>query len=107
GPGQMGREINWVVTLVDWNNLADQIQANDVVLLPPALQERTLDEALTAHVGELADLHAAALVTFQDVNTGVKKEALRLDFPILALPANTSLRYVQRVTTSLLLDRQA
>ena len=107
GPGQMGREINWVVTLVDWNNLADQIQANDVVLLPPALQERTLDEALAAHVGELADLHAAALVTFQDVNTGVKKEALRLDFPILALPANTSLRYVQRVTTSLLLDRQA
>jgi len=107
GPGQMGREINWVVTLVDWNNLADQIQANDVVLLPPALQEGSGDAALAARVGELAGLHAAAIVTFQDVDTRVKKEALRLDFPILALPANTSLRYVQRVTTSLLLDRQA
>jgi purine catabolism regulator len=103
----MGREINWVVTLVDWNNLSEQVQARDVVLLPPALHEQTSEVALANHVGELAEQHAAALVTFQGVGTRVQKEALRLDFPILVLPANTALRYVQRVTTSLLLDRQA
>jgi PucR family transcriptional regulator, purine catabolism regulatory protein len=107
GPGQMGREISWVVTLVDWSNLAEQVQARDVVLLPPALQEQTADPALIAHLETLAAQHAAALVIFNDVSARVKKEALRHDFPLLVLPANTALRYVQRVTTSLLLDRQA
>jgi PucR family transcriptional regulator, purine catabolism regulatory protein len=107
GPGQLGREVSWVVTLVDWLNLPEQVQARDVVLLPPALQEQTADPALTAHLESLASLHAAALVIFKDVSPRVKKDALKLDFPILVLPANTSLRYVQRVTTSLLLDRQA
>ncbi|MDT8304523.1 MAG: helix-turn-helix domain-containing protein [Anaerolineae bacterium] len=107
GPGQLGREVAWVVTLIDWSNLSEQVQARDVVLLPPALQEQTADPALAAHLEALAAQHAAALVIFKDVSARVKKAALKLDFPILVLPANTALRYVQRVTTSLLLDRQA
>src|SRR5690606_39251505 len=53
-----------------------------------------------------AAIPAAALVTFQNIDAVVKRTALELDFPILVLPENTALRYVQRVITSLLLDRQ-
>lgn len=107
GPGQMKRQINWLVTLADWDDLPNQVESRDLVLLPPSLQERTPSKALVEHLQRLGDIPAAALVVFQDVNASVKKAALNVDLPILVLPANTELRYVQRVTTSLLLDRQS
>jgi purine catabolism regulator len=106
GPGQTGRAINWVITLAGWDTLAEEVQARDLILLPPALQERTSVAELARHIDALAAIPAAALVTFQNVDAVVKRTALQLDFPILVLPENTALRYVQRVITSLLLDRQ-
>jgi len=107
GPGQTGRPVNWVVTLPGWEDLPGQLQSQDVVILPPTLQEQTTEKALVAYMEELATVPVTALITFKNVGTAIKKAALRLDFPILVLPPNTALRYVQRVTTSLLLDRQA
>ena len=106
GPGQMGRAVNWVVTLADWKTIAGEVQARDLVILPQALQEQTTPQDLTGHIAALAEVPAAALVTFQDVSPEVTRAALRLDFPVFVLPQNTALRYVQRVVTSLLLDRQ-
>ncbi|MFW5943004.1 MAG: helix-turn-helix domain-containing protein [Chloroflexota bacterium] len=106
GPGQTGRTINWVVTLADWSNLDDEVQTGDLAILPPSLQESTPPVELSHRVGELAGISAAALITFQDLEASVKRTALQRDFPILVLPENTSLRYVQRVITSVLLDRQ-
>ena len=106
GPGQMGRALNWAVTLANWQTAADEVQARDLVILPQALQEQTSPDELAGHIAVLADVPAAALVTFQEITPDVKRAALRLDFPVLVLPENTALRTVQRVITSLLLDRQ-
>ena len=106
GPGQTDRAINWVSLLAGWEKLDDQVEAHDLVVLPPVLQEKTAADALATHLQELAAVPAAALIVFQDLDASVKKAALHLDFPILVLPQNTTLRYVQRVITSLLLDRQ-
>jgi purine catabolism regulator len=106
GPRQTGRGVNWVVTLAGWQDLAREVQASDIVILPPQLQERTTPAELADHIAELARVQACALVTFQDLSAGVKRAALRLDFPVLLLPEDTALRQVQRVITSLLLDRQ-
>ncbi|MFW6096908.1 MAG: PucR family transcriptional regulator ligand-binding domain-containing protein [Chloroflexota bacterium] len=106
GPGQMGRAVNWIVTLADWQNVTDEVQARDLVILPLTLQQQTSSSDLVQHIAALAGIPAAALITFQDLASEVKRAALHLDFPVLLLPENTSLRYVQRIITSLLLDRQ-
>lgn len=106
GPGQMRRAVNWIVTLADWQNVTDEVQARDLVILPLALQQQTPSSELVQHIAALAGIPAAALITFQDLASEVKRAALHLDFPVLLLPENTSLRYVQRIITSLLLDRQ-
>ncbi len=106
GPGQMGRAVNWIVTFADWHNMTDEVQARDLVILPLALQQQTPSSELVQYITALADIPAAALITFQDLTSEVKRAALHLDFPVLLLPENTSLRYVQRIITSLLLDRQ-
>jgi purine catabolism regulator len=106
GPGQMGRAVNWLITLADWDTIAEEVQARDLVVVPLALQQQTSPGEIAQHIADLAAIPAAALVTFQDLTPDVKRAALRADFPVLVLPENTALRYVQRVITSLLLDRQ-
>lgn len=107
GPAQIDRAIGWIVTLADWEALPEQVQPRDVVILPRLLQKRTGLAELVQYLGDLAEIPVAALITFKDVDAAVKKAAINLDVPLLVLPENTELRYVQRVTTSLLLDRQA
>ena len=106
GPGQMGRSVNWIVTLADWQTLADEVQVHDLVILPPTLHQQATAADLAQHIAALAQIPATALITFQDLAPEVKRAALEADFPVLILPENTSLRTVQRVVTSLLLDRQ-
>lgn len=106
GPGQMGRAVNWVITLADWQTVSDEVQARDLVILPLSLQQQTPAAELVQHIAALAGIPAAALISFQDLTSEVKRAALHLDFPVFVLPENTALRYVQRVITSLLLDRQ-
>ena len=107
GPAQTDRTIGWIVTLADWESLSEQLQPRDVAILPRILQEKTSSAELVKRMAELAEIPAAALIAFKDVDAAAKKAAIELDFPLLVLPENTELRYVQRVTTSLLLDRQA
>ncbi len=104
-PGQMGRALNWVITLADWPSMAEEVQARDLVIVPPALLQQTPPQELARHIETLAQIPATGMVIFQDVPTSVKRTALQLDFPVLVLPENTALRTVQRVVTSLLLDR--
>ena len=107
GPAQMDRAIGWIVTLADWEALREQVQPGDVAILPRLLQVKTSPAELVQYLEELAEVPAAALITFKNVDASVKKAAINHDVPLLVLPENTELRYVQRVTTSLLLDRQA
>ena len=107
GPDQTSRRVKWLYTLAGWENLADAVQPDDLVLIPPALQEQTPADALADHLPQLAAIPVAALITFEEVPETVKKRAMALALPILVLPEETELRYVQRVITSLLLDRQA
>lgn len=107
GPAQTDRTIGWIVTLPDWEALPNEVQAQDVVIVPRSLQEKTSPAELVTYLGQLTEIPAAALIAFKDVGAAVKRAAIELDFPLLVLPENTDLRYVQRVTTSLLLDRQA
>lgn len=106
GPGQMGRGLNWAVTLADWRTIGDEVQARDLALAPLALQRATDDEGLARHIATLAQIPATALVLFQEPSPAVKRAALQADFPLLTLPENTALRTVQQAVMSLLLDRQ-
>lgn len=106
GPGHTHRPVNWMVTLAAWDDLGQEVQARDLVILPPALQASSATAEMVDHISDLSAFPAAALITFQELPEAVKRAALGLDFPVLVLPENTALRYVQRVIMSLLLDRQ-
>ncbi|MCA9993549.1 MAG: helix-turn-helix domain-containing protein [Ardenticatenaceae bacterium] len=105
--GQPNKAINWVAALVDWQDLASQVQNNDLVIVPPALQARTSPAELEQNLAQLKAHNVAAVVTFGEVPAGATRVAASLALPLLLLPADSALRSVQQAIGALLLDRQA
>ncbi|MDX1662630.1 MAG: helix-turn-helix domain-containing protein [Candidatus Promineifilaceae bacterium] len=107
GPDQTSRRVEWLYTLAAWEDLPTAVQPHDLVVISPTLQEQMAADTLADHLPGLARMPIAALITFREIPEAVKQSAIKLALPILVLPEETELRYVQRVITSLLLDRQA
>ena len=106
GPGQTHRPVDWLASLASLEELEQEVQPRDLALMPSVLLQGRETETLVGLVEQLAAIPAAALVTFTDLPPQVKRAAVRSNFPILVLPADAALRRVQRMVTSLLLDRQ-
>ncbi|MCP4357608.1 MAG: hypothetical protein GY796_06290 [Chloroflexi bacterium] len=101
------RVIKWVVVLTSWENLSLQIQADDLVILPLALQKRISNKILVEKLNALAQLKAAGVCLFKPVSDTAVEKATTLDLPILVAPANTSVRETNRTIAALIVDRQS
>lgn len=101
------REVQWVVVLTSWDNLAQQAQEGDLVVLPAALQERTIDKALLQKVEALEQLAVAGVLLFKPLSDQAISEAAHLNLAILVAPPETSVREANRAIAALLVDRQS
>lgn len=106
-PDQRHRVINWVIILTDWRQAREQIQVGDLLILPPALHSMTTDAELRENLQVMAALAISGVITFQEVSEATTNVAKSLDIPLVLVPADTSLRDIQRNISALLLDRQA
>lgn len=101
------REISWVIVLTSWDNLSLQVQEDDLVILPLALQERISSKQLLQRLGTLSQLQAAGVLLFKSVSDQVIDECNRLDLPLLVIPEDTSVREANRAIAALLVDQQS
>lgn len=101
------RKVDWVVVLTSWDNLPLQAQTHDLIILPPALQERLTDKLFIPKLQALAELDVAGILLFQAVSEQTAVEATRLDIPLLVAPPDTSIREANRAIAALLVDRYA
>jgi purine catabolism regulator len=101
------RNVHWIVPLTDWNNLATQVQVNDLVFVPPAVQNQITEAELLKHLETLADLSVTGLLFFQEVSDKVSKKADSFGIPFLVTPPTITVREAHRAITTLLVDRLA
>lgn len=101
------RLVEWVVVLTSWDNLSLQIEANDLVILPGALQDRASAATLVAKLKNIADLEVAAVVMFRELTEETLAQLADIDLPILVAPEETSVREVNRAIAALLVDKHS
>ncbi|MCC6606320.1 MAG: helix-turn-helix domain-containing protein [Anaerolineae bacterium] len=107
GAEQARRTVEWVVLLTSWDAVEDQVQVNDLVIVPPSLQAKINEAALKQKMAVVAKLNAAGMVLFSPVSEDVGEQANRLNVPILIVPDNLSVREINRAVAALLVDRQS
>lgn len=107
GASQARRNLQWVVLLTTWHDLHEQVQAGDLVVLPPALQGRVTDVELKQKLKVFSELSVAGLLVFQEVSDEVGEEAGALSVPLLMVPPDNSVRDIYRSIAALLVDQQS
>lgn len=107
GSTQLHRPVNWVMVLTDWDILPQQVQPQDLVLLPPSLQVSMTDLELRDSLQTLATLNVAAVVMFNPVSSELEAILGELDLAIAEVSAETTVRDTHKSLTSLLVDRQS
>lgn len=100
------RTVNWATMLTDFNQVSEQVQAGDLVLIPPALQKQVKSRSFILVINNLNDLSVSAVLTFSPVSKTVEKAAIAVGLPIFVVPENTSVREIHRGLSALLIDRQ-
>ncbi len=106
GAGQARRLVNWVVLLTEWKDINDQVRAGDLVILPPVLQSKMTNAGFQTRFESLSSLMAACLLVFHPVSDEISEFANRLNFPLLVLPAGSSVRETHQAVAALLIDRK-
>lgn len=106
GGADTGRTANWVAVLTELSQPQDQVRAGDVVIMPAALQDETTEPLLAGSVQFIAELPAAALLTFRALPAAVVGVAQELGMPILIVPGSVTFREVHQGVAGLLMDRQ-
>lgn len=100
------RYVNWVAVLTDWANVEEQVQPNDLVLVPAALQHRLMGTGVVDLLRPLAELPSAALFFFDPIAADVEGALNELRLTALVAPAKSSLRDIHESVAQLLVDRQ-
>ena len=106
GANHIRRPINWLTLLTSWQNLKGEIEENDLIIIPPFLQEQTNATQFATHIKTLNQHKIAGLLLFQDMPETVIALANQLELPLLVAPANASVRQAHRAITSILVDQQ-
>jgi purine catabolism regulator len=101
------QHVKWVVLLTAWAALDEQIQAGDLVLLPPVLQRKITETELKKKLLQLSDLSIAGLLLFEEVSDDVGMKANEVGLPLLVAPPTISVREANRAIAALLVDRQS
>lgn len=105
-PTKARRNVRWVVPLMNWDDLAIQVQPGDLVIVPPPLQESLIEAQLKERLYEFAEMDVAGLLLFGDVPEGVTETASDLSLTLLIVPEDTPVRETNRAIATLLVDRQ-
>ena len=103
---QRSRAINWAVILTEWAQVRDQVQLGDLLIVPANLQAMTTEAELRENLHLLGAMNIAGIIFFRPISEATAKVAKNLDMPLVQVPADTSLRDIQRTISALLLDRQ-
>lgn len=100
------QKIHWTVLLTSWQELASQAQQDDLVLVPPALQDSLDSTMLSIRLQELNALDVAGVVFFKDLTQKITEAANNWSLPILIAPQTQSVRETYKSIATLLVDRQ-
>jgi purine catabolism regulator len=100
------RNVQWVVLLTNWADLATQVQAGDLALVPPAVQNQIGRDEMLTKVQTLIELAAVGLLFFLPISEEICAKADEIGLPLLIAPKGTSLRESHRAIAALLVDRQ-
>ena len=98
--------VNWVAALVDWANVEEQVQPNDLALIPATLQRQLADAGASDLLRPLADLPVAALLFFDPIGAELEAALNTLRLTALLAPPKSSLRDIHESVALLLVDRQ-
>lgn len=107
GSKQARRTVEWVVLLTSWTPFAEQVQPNDLLIVPPTLQAEINDAVLKQKLALLAESKIAGILFFHNVSKSIKEQANRLNMPLLIAPGISSVRDVNRAVAALLVDKQS
>ena len=107
GAEQARRTVEWVVLLTGWDAVEEQVQLNDLVIVPPSVQSKINEPRLKQKLAVLAEINIAGLLLFSEVSDSISEQANRLQIPLLIVPKNRSVREVNRALAALLVDRQS
>ncbi|MCB8942449.1 MAG: helix-turn-helix domain-containing protein [Ardenticatenaceae bacterium] len=95
------RPVEWIALLTSWEGLSTQVEENDLVIVPLALQPQ-----IKAHLAKLAQLSVAAVLLFQPVTEALEQLAESLNLPLLIVPDGRSIREIHHAIAALLADQQ-
>lgn len=98
--------VKWIAVLTDWANVEEQVQPNDLVLVPASLQHRLSARNAADLLRPLAELPAAALLFFEPVAEEIAPVLDKLQLTVLVAPPKSSLRDIHETAALLLVDRQ-
>ena len=107
GAEQARRTVEWVVLLTSWDGVEEQVQLNDLVIVPPSLQAKINETVLKQKLALMAEINVAGLLLFNPVSDDVGEQANKLNTHLLIVPESTSVREVNRAVAALLVDRQS
>jgi PucR family transcriptional regulator, purine catabolism regulatory protein len=105
GAADTGRQVSWVAVLTEWDDLPGQVQAGDIVILPPGLQEQSRREAVPEAVPLLARMAVAALMLFRPPSPAVLQAAVDSDLTLLIINDPIPLRDAHQGIAGLLSNR--
>ena len=100
------RYVNWLAVITDWANLEEQVEPNDLVLIPAGLQSQLTAANADERLRPLAELPAAALLCFNPIADELKPVLDVLQLTLLVVPPGATPRETHESVALLLLDRQ-
>lgn len=100
------RYVNWVAVLADWSAIEEQVEPNDLVLVPQRLQHMLAPHEARDALRPLAELPVAALLCFEECSDALVEVITELGLTLLVVPAGTTPREIHEAVALLLLDRQ-
>jgi purine catabolism regulator len=98
--------IEWVSLLTSWQDLPTQVEAGDLVIVPPTLQTQLKLTSWQHMLTELAQLSVTAVLLFQSPAENVTNIAEMAHLTLLIVPDERSVREIHHAVVALLVDQQ-
>jgi PucR family transcriptional regulator, purine catabolism regulatory protein len=106
GASEAKRTIRWVSLLTSWSDLSDQVDEEDLVIIPLHLQEQLTVTDFCSRLGLLANLSVSAVIVFRNVPSVVAESAGKNNLPLVIVSQESSVRETHQAIAALLVDRQ-
>jgi PucR family transcriptional regulator, purine catabolism regulatory protein len=101
------RHVKWAVLITSWQDLEDQVEQDDLLIIPPVLEQQTSLLELFNLLDSIAELNVAGMLVFKEVPETIAEKSSGLNLPLLVAPPGISVRDAHQSIITLLADRQA